>query len=60
MYAFITSISGELVAEYKDMKLYLSDAGIHGFGYGESVDLDHEPSDIWELADMLAMAAENK
>lgn len=61
MYAHITEISGQLVAEYKDMKLWLSDVGLtYDFCFGESVDLDYDPCDIWELADQLQLAADYK
>lgn len=55
MSAYITSISGELVAEAENgIKVWLSDAGIDGFGFGETVELDYEPNDMWELVDQLS------
>lgn len=54
MQAVISTRNGQLVAEYHDFVVYLADAGIEGYGYGETVELPCEPQDMWELVDMLA------
>lgn len=51
--AYITTKGGNLVAECEGMELYLSDAGIDCFGFGDSIELPETPEDIWHLAEML-------
>lgn len=57
MKAYITTSNGNLVAEYSDLELDLQDAGLADkFGFGETVELEYEPNDIWELQAQLERA----
>ena len=52
-----TNGSGSLVAECGDIVLYLAEFGLERFfGFGERVELEDEPQDVYELADMLEAA----
>lgn len=49
---------GNMVAEYGSMVLYLEDAWLsRAFGYGETVEIEREPYDAYDMADLLAEVA---
>lgn len=56
--AYITTKNGILTAECNGISLDLEDCGLsRSFGFGESVEIEHEPADSWELMDLLIEAA---
>lgn len=49
---------GNMTAECGGMVVYLEDAGLSGcFYYGDTIYIEREPDDVYDMADMLAMAA---
>lgn len=57
--AFIsTDGHGNMTAECCGIVLYLDDAGLsRAFYYGDTIYLPRDPDDVYDLADMLEMAA---
>lgn len=56
--AYITTKNGILTAECNGIDLDLEDCGLsRSFGFGESVEIEYEPTDRWELMDQLAALA---